>query len=154
MYDSLHTMTIKRRHSRLLALCFVFLVLGTSNHCALEDLFAFLSNKIISADVSQHHPNHLGSNSKHKHGDSSESHEHGSTHPIVALVYGRGIVNVAILLSVLVPLMFISVFGIRLRFLNQPARGTLPLTIGSPLGYLRQFIFSLTSAPQAPPATA
>lgn len=146
-------MTKNRRYSVVMAMCMMFLILGISNHCVLEDLFVSLVSKSFGLELPNHVPNHLGSTSEHKHNDSSESHEHGQPHPVVVLNTQKSDVDFVTLVALLLPFTFLSVFALRSTLRDAKTLGTVRPT-GDPPGYLRLCILSLTSAPQAPPASA
>ena len=143
----------KRLSTVLLSLFAAFLILGTSNHCAFEDLLASLSKSFFGAHAPDHLPNHLGSSSNHKHHDSSESHEHGQYHSMAALNVGSRVVDFAKFAIVIVPLTFLLDFAHGFSAPMKSLRVGLSFTKGDPPGSFQRLVHSLILAPQAPPAS-
>lgn len=130
----------------------VLLVVGTANHCFFEDFFSLFSKIVFGTEELQHLPNHLGSNTSHKHDDSTESHEHGQPHPVIAIRFEKAssdfLMNLlATILSVY--LLVACTFGFSVIKIKTDI--IVPFTIADPPGFIRKFISSLTLAPQAPP---
>ena len=143
----------QRLSTLILSLFAAFLILGTSNHCAFEDLIASLSKSVFGAQTPDHLPNHLGSSSNHKHHDSSESHEHGQYHSMAALNVGSRVVDFAKFAIVVVPLTFLLVFALGLSAPKKSLIAGSFFATGDPPGLAQRLVHSLILAPQAPPVS-
>ena len=148
---NLEAMIQQRLPTVLLSLFAAFLILGTSNHCAFEDLIASLSKSFFGAQTPDHLPNHLGSSSNHKHHDSSDSHEHGQYHSMAALNVGNRTVDFAKLAIVIAPLTFLLVFALGLSAPMKSLTAGSSFATGDPPGLSQRLVHSLILAPQAPP---
>lgn len=137
---------MKQGLSKLLVFFMVFLFIGTSNHCFIEDLVATLTSDVLAAQTLD-----LG----HEHDESSESsHGHGEIHSTLALVNEENDLNLSKLIINYVPLIFISKFALEFLLIDKPQAKILSSLTIDPPGLLRQFIVSLTLASQAPPSAS
>ena len=127
------------------------LIVGTANHCVYEDLFLSFSRVVLGAEAPEHLPNHLESNASHQHNDSSEPHEHGQPHPVLAIHFDKATADILKLRIAITSLSLVALCSVELAFVEGITEGVLPFTTGDPPGILGQFISSLTIAPHAPP---
>ena len=126
------------------------LVIGCSNHCALETVLSQVASKIFSLEQPEHLEHHLGADAEHRHENSSEPHEHGQPHPILAALFSKN-ANVVDALLDSPQILVTSLLGILAAVYSATSNLTV-LSIESPwIPPGKAQIRSLTSAPQAPP---
>lgn len=133
------------RIRKLLVFLMMFLFIGTSNHCFFEDLFRSISSNLWG--------NELLDIPCLDHGDkeSSESHEHGENHSILAIDNLKSQSDFYKIFAV-VPLIFISKFSLSVFFYGTLQSKIFPIDHAFSPRFLKQFITSLTLASQAPPS--
>ena len=125
-----------------------FLIIGTSNHCAFEDLFITISNSIFGDSGSDLANSCAGGMCGHQDDDSSQSHEHGQSHQVLVVKVEKTSIDLSKIFFLLIPLLSLLIrVGGKATSSNQVIRKL----FGAPPDQLRDFICSLSFAPQAPP---
>jgi len=130
---------------KLFNVVFLFLMIGISNHCILEEVFNIFANSAFAIETS-----HNLDTSAHHHQDTSNSHKHGESHSILAVDVGNKILSFVVLAS---PLFFLAFFltSIIYRSFCLRVRKASLSSSNEQHHYLSRFIWSLSIAPQAPP---
>ena len=150
MYGIVRCMFVNRRVKAFICKCAAVLLIGTSYHCAIEELISTLSTSILGGTPSSGDNGCGGTTCEHRN-DSSQSHEHGQTHQLLVLKAEKASAALNKIFKVLISIIPLLFFLRRLPW--QPNSVLLELTnpLHTPPEHLRDLIASLTFAPQAPP---
>lgn len=136
--------TIKSSICLVLALLFI----GTSNHCAVEDLFTTISNSVSGEIQPDHHSTPVNT---HNHEESSGSHEHGQPHQLVSVQNQKTGADLVKIILIALPFSLIITLGNSFN-LQMLQIKMLPRPIFHQPEQLKEFISSLVLAPQGPPS--
>ena len=143
-------MFVHRRVKASICKVVAFLLIGTSYHCAFEELFATLSTSLLGETYSSSDTGCLGTACEHRN-DSSQSHEHGQSHQLLVLKGEKASIALNKAFTLLVAIIPLLLFLKRLPWRRNTVLLQLTSPLHAPPEHIKDLIASLTFAPQAPP---
>ena len=143
-------MFLNRRVKAFICKVVAVLLIGTSYHCAFEELFATLSTSILGEATSSIDNGCVGTACEHRN-DSSQSHEHGQSHQLLVLKAEKASAALNKIFTVLIAIIPLLFFLRRLPWQTNTVFLELTNPLHVPPEHLRDLMASLTFAPQAPP---
>lgn len=139
-----------RRIKSFICQFIAFLLIGTSYHCAFEELFATISTSILGEAAPSRATGCAGTTCGHQ-DDASQAHEHGQSHQLLALKGDKASIELNAISIAIIPLLPFLILASR-QSKTFPFQLRIPLH--APPEHLKDLITSLTFAPQAPPLPA